>query len=216
MRRGDAVGRARGETTRERGWYAPSRPSRSTRASPRAAHSASSARVGGATPKGTWQRSPKSERSRASSEGLSRDSGLSTSRRVSASGGSRLAHCASRARACPLSRRCRRGARVARAAPSPTPLRPETRRPNAGNPLALAHPPGTRPRVRRPPPRTHAAASPSPSRGRSGRSSVPSSFATRGAFPSTGAPRWPLPPFPTTRDPPRVPTRPDPRDDPPD
>ena len=76
--------------------------------------------------------------------------------------------------------------------------------------------PETRPRVRRPPPRTHAAASPSPSRGRSGRSSVPSSFATRGAFPSTGAPRWPLPPFRQRRDPPRVPTRPDPRDDPPD
>lgn len=121
-----------------------------------------------------------------------------------------------RARARPLSRRCRRGVRVARVAPSSTPLRPETRRPDAGNALAVANSPETRPRVRRPPPRTHAAASPSPSRGRSGRSSVSSSFATRGAFPSTGAPRWPLPPFPTTRDPPRVPTRPDPRDDPPD
>ena len=209
MRRGDAVGRARGETTRERGWYAPSRPSRSTRASPRAAHSASSARVGGATPKGTWQRSPKSERSRAS---LGRAE-IQSARRPA--GGSRLAHCAARARASALAPMpTRRARRAGGAIPDPAPAGDSSA--GRGKPTRGGPSPGN----------ASARASSTPARSRGGVAVAVAwaLWALLGAFILRDARRVPIhgcahtpPPFPD-RDgiPPRVPTHTDPRDEPPD
>lgn len=150
---------------------------------------------------------------RAFGEGPSRDSGLSTSRRVSASGGSRLAHCAARARASALAPMpTRRARRAGGAIPDPAPAGDSSA--GRGKPTCGGPTPGN----------ASARASSTPARSRGGAAVAVAwaLWALLGAFvlrdarrvPIHGCAPTPPTPFPD-RDgiPPRVPTYPDPRDD---